>query len=964
MKKMVFSILIFLSVSVLDAQVDYASEIQTIFNSSCTNCHQYGSQNGLNLTAYSGVMNGGSSGAAVVAGDHANSLLWQRVEDGSMPPSGNLSSSQINLIAQWIDEGALEVPVLDGETPFISEYAEGTSNNKYLEFYNPTDQTIDLSGYAFASAANDVDSPGNYEYWNEFDTGSQIAPGDVFVIAHPSASAQILAQADMTHTYLSNGNDGYCLVEGTESSYTVIDCIGDWNGNPGDGGWSVAGVDGATVDHTLVRKPTVTTGNPDWVASSGTDADGSEWIVLDNETWDYLGFHTYGTGGENIDPVANAGTSQMVEVGSEVTIDGSSSVDPDGTIESYSWTQTAGTTVALSATDQAIITFTAPSTVDSLSFTLTVTDNDGATGSATIFVKTAEGVSNAIFFSEYAEGTSNNKYLEIFNGSDSDIDLSQYAVSSCSNGCADNSSWDFPANISFESNTILAAGDVYVIAHPSSDPQILAQSDDTFTYLSNGNDVFGLVNAATGEVIDIIGERATEDNSPANGTGGWPVAGVENATLNHTLVRKSSVEQGNIDWASSAGADPGSSEWIVYEQDTWSYLGSHTQALNAPAVAFSSVAPIFITDATEIEFTASITTPVGSVSSAVVKYGTSGALVNESELYLEGGDIWAGTIPAQQGNMVIQMRIYATNSEGVEGQSVIEERIIASSTPSSISDLYSSQSSGDIVTLKGVITIGGGGLLYPTQTKAYIQDQSGRGMQLFDYTLMDDIERGDEIEVVGYTGYYNTTYQLKDFEYRELSSGNDLPDPIVVSPSQANSSEYEGTLISITGNVTVVTPVSTNGTNLTVDDVTSIMIWNSTGIDVSSYIVGYRGQFIGIGSQFGDQYQLLIGYQSDITTALGVGNDVIVADIFDLRPAYPNPFNPTTKLSFSMNAPSDIFLEVYDISGKLVDNIVSGFYQSGLHEVEWNASDLASGMYFVHLVKGNERLTQKVMLLK
>ena len=55
-------------------------------------------------------MNGGNSGAAVVAGDHANSLLWQRVEDGSMPPSGNLNADQINLIAQWIDEGALEVP--------------------------------------------------------------------------------------------------------------------------------------------------------------------------------------------------------------------------------------------------------------------------------------------------------------------------------------------------------------------------------------------------------------------------------------------------------------------------------------------------------------------------------------------------------------------------------------------------------------------------------------------------------------------------------------------------------------------------------------------------------------------------------------------------------------------------------------------------------------------------------------
>ena len=47
---------------------------------------------------------------------------------------------------------------------FFSEYAEGNSNNKYLEIYNPTESTIDLSGFAFASAANAVDVPGQYEY--------------------------------------------------------------------------------------------------------------------------------------------------------------------------------------------------------------------------------------------------------------------------------------------------------------------------------------------------------------------------------------------------------------------------------------------------------------------------------------------------------------------------------------------------------------------------------------------------------------------------------------------------------------------------------------------------------------------------------------------------------------------------------------------------------------------------------
>ena len=849
----------------------------------------------------------------------------------------------------------LSIAQVHAVTPFISEYAEGNSNNKYLEFYNPTDQTIDLSGYAFASAANDVDSPGNYEYWNTFDTGSEIAPGEVFVIGHPSADAQILAQADMTHMYLSNGNDGYCLVEGTESDYTVIDCIGDWNGDPGTG-WDVAGVTNATVNHTLVRKPTVTTGNPDWDASSGTDADGSEWIVLGNEDWSNLGFHTYGTGGENMEPIANAGINQTVEIGSQVTIDGSSSVDPDGTIETYSWTQTAGATVALSSTDQATVTFTAPAVVDSLSFTLTVTDNDGSTGYATIFVKTAEGVSSAIFFSEYAEGTSNNKYLEIFNGTGSDIDLSQYAISSCSNGCSDPNAWNFPANISFDSNTILVAGDVYVIAHPSADAQILAQGDATFTYLSNGNDVFGLVNAGTGEIIDIIGDRGPDPGD------GWDVAGVIAATKDHTLVRKPSIENGNSDWASSAGADASSSEWIVHDNETWGYLGFHSQALNAPEVVFNSVTPGFITDATEIEFTASVTTPVGNVSSAVIKYGTGGALINESELYLEGGDVWAGTIPAQQGNMVIQMRIYATNSEGTEGQSAIEERMIASSTPNSISDLYPNQNIDEIVTVKGVVTIGYG-LLHPSYTKSYIQDVSGRGLNLFSFESLPDIERGDELEVVGYTHLEDHTFELVDFEYRELSNGNDLPEPILVAPSQANSSEYEGTLISIIGTVTDL-PIIDGMTNLEIDELTNVVIWNSTDIDVSSFIVGYRGQFIGIGSQYNDQYQLLVGYQSDITTVVGVDDEDIVADIFDLRPAYPNPFNPITKLSFSMDAPSDIFLEVYDIRGKLVDNIASGFYQSGLHEVEWNASDLASGMYFIHLIKGSERLTQKIMLLK
>ena len=90
----------------------------------------------------------------------------------------------------------------------------------------------------------------------------------------------------------------------------------------------------------------------------------------------------------------------------------------------------------------------------------------------------------------------------------------------------------------------------------------------------------------------------------------------------------------------------------------------------------------------------------------------------------------------------------------------------------------------------------------------------------------------------------------------------------------------------------------------------------------------------------------------------------MVADRFNLISAYPNPFNPSTKLAFSIDTPSEIRLEIYDVSGKLVDNVTNGFYQSGLHVIEWNASEHSSGMYFVHLVKGSKRLTQKILLLK
>ena len=177
------------------------------------------------------------------------------------------------------------------------------------------------------------------------------------------------------------------------------------------------------------------------------------------------------------------------------------------------------------------------------------------------------GMSANLFISEAAEGSSNNKYLEIFNGGDQDVDLSAYSLSSCSNGCDTNGEWDYPNNVTFESGTMLMAGDVYVVCHGSASDEIQAECDQTFTYLSNGDDVFALTYG--GDTLDIIGDTGGDPGS------GWQVCDIENATKDHTLVRKSWVTEGTSNWGESSGSDGSDCQWVVLEQNDWTNLGFH-----------------------------------------------------------------------------------------------------------------------------------------------------------------------------------------------------------------------------------------------------------------------------------------------------------------------------------------------------------------------------------------------------
>ncbi len=85
---------------------------------------------------------------------------------------------------------------------------------------------------------------------------------------------------------------------------------------------------------------------------------------------------------------------------------------------------------------------------------------------------------------------------------------------------------------------------------------------------------------------------------------------------------------------------------------------------------------------------------------------------------------------------------------------------------------------------------------------------------------------------------------------------------------------------------------------------------------------------------------------------------------FALHGASPNPFNPTTEISFDLPAAGDVQLTVYDVSGRRISTLVNGQMQAGRHSVRFSGDRLGSGTYFYELRGNGNREIGKMVLLK
>ncbi len=467
-------------------------------------------------------------------------------------------------------------------TLFFSEYMKGSSNNKALEIYNPTGSAVNLNGYRVLLFPN-----GNTNPSVNFILSGTIPANGVYVIMNSQADSLLKLLADtLSGVTAFTGNDAVALIHGVDT----IDIIGQVGVNPGTG-WAVDTFATGTSNHTLIRKPNVALGTSDWLLST------SQWIVLPLDS-NQLGSHTgptnqtlcnttaYDTlvsfspvsaafsglnGSVNMDLALNSIHANALTIDVEL-LSGNASWINNYSTQSISFSaNTVFKSIALTITND-----TTGQQTHVLTFRLTNAGVGLKIGADSIFTLTltpfaAVDTCGSLFFSEYVEGSSSNKALEIYNPTNTAIDMNGYKVQVYANGSS-------AAGNTFNLSGILPVGGTYVIVNPQADSVNLKPLADTITgspTAFNGNDAVALVNGT--DTIDVIGIIGNDPGASI----GWTVG--SGTTKDHTLVRNSTVKSGTKSWAVSA------TQWNVFGIDTF-YLGAHTGPTNiTPCVIYSGI---------------------------------------------------------------------------------------------------------------------------------------------------------------------------------------------------------------------------------------------------------------------------------------------------------------------------------------------------------------------------------------
>ncbi|MBN2426535.1 MAG: lamin tail domain-containing protein [Calditrichaceae bacterium] len=269
---------------------------------------------------------------------------------------------------------------------------------------------------------------------------------------------------------------------------------------------------------------------------------------------------------------------------------------------------------------------------------------------------------------------------------------------------------------------------------------------------------------------------------------------------------------------------------------------------------------------------------------------------------------------------------------------------------------------GTKVTVKGVVTIGSG-ILRSSSTNAYIQDNSGRGINLYKSSRDADVMRGNLLIVTGVLEEYANSYddivlEITDYTVRILKTNADMPEPLSLSPyKMANlGTEYEGTFVEVQGKVNDL-QTDDYGQNLIVADnsgAVTCRINIDTGIDLSGIALGNYIKVRGIIGFYRGDVQVTPGYQDHIEIfdpSTLPGKDLVSLKL-------PNkPFVPESgeklKIEYTIiNQNSHVTIRIFDLAGRMVYTLFDGIPYD--IDLSWNGrnhiNELAPvGTYICHL---------------
>lgn len=577
---------------------------------------------------------------------------------------------------------------------------------------------------------------------------------------------------------------------------------------------------------------------------------------------------------------------------------------------------------------------------------------------------------NNLFFSEYLEGSSFNKAVEIYNPTSNPINLNGYKlILRGFNG----SGVAFVPDTANLTGTVPAGG-VYVIANPSSNATILGIADATDSIINfNGNDAIALYDNTLGQVIDAVGDYSAATN-PAGGN--WAVG--TGATNEFTLVRKSTVQSGTTTWATSA------TQWDVLPQNTTTNLGSHTSscvAVTDTLVVFSPTSRLVFDTATATNLPLRLvnlnSVPNAFTVDVVLKSGNA-ALVNNfssQTVNISGTASVALTLVPTPVTGAANVLVFALRnpSNNLElGADSLFTLTIDSVTAVAALPLYTvtqlrgtntdglPDSLGVTCRVRGVVL--GVNLRTAGYNFAIYDGNSGIGVfRPADTTSITyTVQEGDSIEVTGTVGHFNGYAQMTFISAITSLGNGSVPTPRLVSELNEDT---ESELVQLNNLRVYGTPTGQNPLTYDVTngiDSFEMVVYATTGISTT---FPTRFNVIGVGRQFDAGggvpvrytrfYQIAPRKQADIIPATGLedlANSVMAV--------YPNPANNVVNVVLDANAKAET-VRVYDLAGSLVlEQSVNG-----ATTIKVDISTLTNGLYILQVASANGTSNHKISKL-